>query len=169
MKELYIITGPAGVGKSTISNMLASKLSKSALLEGDNIYHQVIGGYISPWKDNAPLELFWKNSIDLINNYLSYDYSVVYNYIIKKRHLDFICNNLTNVKIKFIVLMVDEETIVKRDQLRIPENRMNERSIILLNEFKNENYDSKYILDTTNLTIEETVDIIMNDERFYII
>ncbi|MBR3524036.1 MAG: (d)CMP kinase [Bacilli bacterium] len=34
MKTLYLITGPAGVGKSTISNKLASLLDKSALIEG---------------------------------------------------------------------------------------------------------------------------------------
>lgn len=169
MKELYVITGPAGVGKSTVSMLLANKLDNSALLEGDSIYHQIIGGYISPWKENAPLELFWKNSIDLINNYLNYNYSVIYNYIVKKKNLEFIKNNIKDVKIKFIVLLVDEETVIKRDQLREEENRMNERSIILLNEFKQENFDSKYILDTTNLSIEETVDKIINEERFYIV
>ena len=39
---LYIITGPAGVGKSTVSKMLAETKVKSALIEGDDIYHQVI-------------------------------------------------------------------------------------------------------------------------------
>ena len=29
MKKLYIITGPAGVGKSTVSKMIASSLEKS--------------------------------------------------------------------------------------------------------------------------------------------
>lgn len=41
MAKLYIITGPAGVGKSTISRQLASRLKKSALVEGDLIYSQV--------------------------------------------------------------------------------------------------------------------------------
>lgn len=41
MPSLYIITGPSGVGKSTISKELAKKSNKSALIEGDDIYHQV--------------------------------------------------------------------------------------------------------------------------------
>ena len=49
MSTLYIITGPAGVGKSTISNKIALNKDKSALIEGDLIYHQVVGGYVSPW------------------------------------------------------------------------------------------------------------------------
>ena len=32
---LYIITGPAGVGKSTISKKIAESKKKSVLIEGD--------------------------------------------------------------------------------------------------------------------------------------
>mgnify|MGYP002861182166 CR=1 FL=1 len=45
MSKLYIITGPAGVGKSTISRRLAKQRTRSALIEGDEIYGQVVGGY----------------------------------------------------------------------------------------------------------------------------
>ena len=38
-------------GKSTISQKLAKLLNKSALIEGDDIYHQVVGGYVQAWKD----------------------------------------------------------------------------------------------------------------------
>lgn len=47
MPNLYIITGPTGVGKSTVSQKLAKRSNKSALIEGDFIYAQVIGGYVS--------------------------------------------------------------------------------------------------------------------------
>lgn len=60
MATLYIITGPAGVGKSTVSSQVASGLKKSALIEGDDIYGQVVGGYVSPWKENNHLSIFWK-------------------------------------------------------------------------------------------------------------
>ena len=36
MAKLYILTGPAGVGKSTISKGIAERLEKSDLLEGDD-------------------------------------------------------------------------------------------------------------------------------------
>ena len=51
MSKLYIITGPAGVGKSTISKKIAELKKKSALIEGDDIYHQVIGGYVQAWEE----------------------------------------------------------------------------------------------------------------------
>ena len=58
MSMLYIITGPAGVGKTTVSELVAESLDKSVLIEGDVIYHQVIGGYKAPWEDGNHL---WEN------------------------------------------------------------------------------------------------------------
>ena len=43
---------------------------------------------------------------------------------------------------------------------------MKERCITLLNNFKNRNYDNNNILDTTNLSIEETVILIQNNNNF---
>ena len=38
MARLYVITGPAGIGKSTISKKIAETKNKSVLIEGDDIY-----------------------------------------------------------------------------------------------------------------------------------
>lgn len=87
MNKLYIITGPAGVGKSTISKSLAVSLPKSVLIEGDTIYNFFVSDRISPWKPNAPLDLFWSNSIYLIKSYLEKGYNVIFNYIISPINL----------------------------------------------------------------------------------
>ena len=68
MPNLYVITGPAGVGKSTVSKILAQKLNKSSLIEGDEIYHQIIGGYIPAWKSGNHLQTFWKICINTEQN-----------------------------------------------------------------------------------------------------
>ncbi len=72
MTNLYIITGPAGVGKSTISKKIAESKKKSALIEGDDIYHQVIGGYVQAWKE-VNHEKMWKNK----NNILEFLKSII--------------------------------------------------------------------------------------------
>lgn len=166
MNKLYLITGPAGVGKSTISKRISKDKNKSALIEGDEIYHFVKGGYISPWLEGNHLDVFWKNSIDIIRNFLEENYDVVFNYIITKDNLNFLKTMFDDVEIKFIVLMVDEETIIKRDKERPLDCQMGERSIILLNNFINANYDKRHILNTSNMSIEETLEEIENNERF---
>ena len=161
MNKLYLITGPAGVGKTTISKALAHNLPKSILIEGDDIYHMVKGGYVSPWMEGNHLKLFWKNSISLIKNSLENGYDVVFNYIIKKEDYEILKEKFKDYKIIFKVLLVSEEELLKRDCLRDEDCRMNERCLVLLNSFKKQNFSDKYIIDTTNLDINETLNIVM--------
>ena len=53
-----------------------------------------------------------------------------------------------------------------RDKERPKNCQMKERCITLLNNFKNRNYNIDNILDTTNLSIEETVNLIQNNNNF---
>jgi len=167
MNKLYIITGPAGVGKSTISNEIANRLEKSVLIEGDDIYNQFVGGRISPWLENAPIDLFWQNCVMLIDNYLKNGYDVVFNYIIKKNTLKLLKKKFKNYELIFTVLLTNEETIIKRDKERPLDSKMGERSIILLNEFINEKYDENNILDSTSLSVNDVVKKI-EEEKFRI-
>lgn len=166
MGKLYLITGPAGVGKSTVSKIIAESLNKSALIEGDDIYHFVKGGYVPAWLEGNQLDIFWKNSISIIRNFIDDGYDVVFNYIIDKDKLEMIKNSFSDIDIIFVVLMVDEETIIKRDKKRPLDCQMGERSLILLNEFKNGNYDDRNILDTSNLSVEDTIKTIQDENRF---
>ncbi len=161
MNKLYVITGPAGVGKSTVSYELGKRLDKSVVIEGDTIYNFFVGGRIKPWYPNAPLDLFWKNSIMLIKSYLENGYDVVFNYIIKNKQLENLKETFKDYDFIFSCLLVDEPTIIKRDLLRPEDCQMHERSLILLKEFINCNYDNKYIIDSSNLTVEETVEKIL--------
>ena len=166
MNKIYLITGPAGVGKSTISLKVAEALEKSVLLEGDDIYHFIVGGYISPWREGNYLEYYWKNIIDIMKNSLSYGFDIVYNHIMDKEQVADIKKHFPNCEIKFVCLMVDEETIVKRDKLREPDRQMGERSLILLQELKDENFDEKFILDSSDLNVEQTFNEILTNKRF---
>ena len=168
MSKLYIITGPAGVGKSTISKKIAEQSPKSALIEGDEIYHQVVGGYAPAWKEGNHLDLFWKICVDTIKTYLEAGYDVVFNYIVNPDKLSFLKQSLGDFEIKFVVLMVDEETLLSRDSQRPEDCQMKERCITLLNSFKNKGFDNKNVLDTSKLSVEETVGIICNNNKFNI-
>ena len=168
MPNLYIITGPAGVGKSTVSKKLAENKNKSVLIEGDEIYHHVVGSYIPAWKEGNHLELFWNICFDMIDTYLTSGYDVVFNYIVTLDAYDKIKERFKIYKTKFLVLVVDEKTILLRDKQRPEDCQMKERCVKLLNNFKNTKYEKDYFLDTTNLTVQETVNKIENDNKFLI-
>ena len=166
MPNLYIITGPAGVGKSTISKEIAKNKTKSALIEGDEIYYQVVGGYVPAWKEGNHLDTFWKVCINTINTYLEDGYDVVFNYIVTPTPLQIMKKEFENYSIKFVVLLVDETTLLSRDKERPEDCQMKDRCITLLNNFKNNNYNKRNILDTTNLSVDDTINIIENNDRF---
>ena len=166
MNNLFVLTGPAGVGKSTISKGIAKRLEKSYLIEGDDLYNMIVGGYVSPWKEGNYLDLLWKNAFSLIKNSLENGFDVVFNYIIGKDDVVKIKQAFPNANIKFVVLMVDEKTIVERDKLRPEDCQMGERALVLLRELREENFDEKYILDTSNLTIEQTIEEFFKGDRF---
>lgn len=161
---LYIITGPAGVGKSTISKRLATLKEKSVLIEGDDIYGQVIGSYVSAWKEGNHLDVFWKVCLDMINTYLENGYDVVFNYIVTPDVLKKIKERFS--RFKFVILITDEDELLKRDLLRPEDCRMRERCVVLLNNFKNNNYDKDYMLDITKLSVDEVIEHLENDDKF---
>ena len=174
MNKLYIITGPAGVGKSTISREIAKKCEKSALIEGDIIYNLVCSGYKKPWEKGNHLKIFWENCINLICNFLNNGYDVIFNYIIDKEKIEKLKNEFRKIygnslEIKFIVLLADEKIIVERDKERPEEAQMKERVLVLLESFKNQKFERKNILDTSNIDINETVEKILNDNKFILI
>ena len=166
MSNLYIITGPAGVGKSTISKKIAESKKKSALIEGDDIYHQVVGGYVQAWKEGNHLETFWEVCINTIKTYLENGYDVVFNYIVTLTPLEIMKTEFEDYSIKFVVLLVDENTLLSRDKERPKDCQMKERCITLLQGFKNTNYNKQNILDTANLSVDDTINIIENNDRF---
>lgn len=164
---LYLITGPAGVGKSSVSKVLCEKLAKSVLIEGDDIYNLVQSSYISPWKEGNHLEYFWKNSLDLIKNSLDFGYDVVFNYILSQQNLEKIKATFPNVQIKLVCLLCDEKTLLFRDSLRPSDCQMKERCLVLLEGFKQKAFDERFILlAQDNLSIDDEAEIILRDTRF---
>lgn len=157
MNKLYVITGPAGVGKSTVSYEIGRNLEKSVVIEGDTIYNFFVGGRKRPWLPDAPKELFWHNCFMLIDSYLENGYDVVFNYIINPENLESIKSRYSNYEVIFKCLLVDENTILKRDALRDEDCQMHERCLVLLNDFISYNYNEDDIIDSSNLSIEDTV------------
>ena len=165
MSKLYLITGPSGVGKTTVSKALAQKLKKCALLEGDEIYAEVVGG-TKPWLEGNHTFLMWKNMCDLCFNYLESGIDVIMNYIITDIDFQYIINRLAKFEIHFIILLADRQTIIERDELR-SEDCITHRVDEHLKLFSSSCFLDKFRLITTTLSIDDTVSEIITGKFIY--
>lgn len=65
--------------------------------------------------------------------------------------------------------MVDEKTLLKRDSYRPKDCQMGDRCLTLLNDFNENGYNSNNILDTSSLSVNETIThITKNIDKFKI-
>ena len=167
-RSVYIISGPAGAGKSTTSRKIADRLIRSAHIEGDLINHMVIGGYEKPWLSQYHTDLIWLNISSLTLNFLNHDHDVVIDYVSFFHNAEFIKRQIKNNKIsvKFVVLIVSEEELLLRDSQRIPEYQMGQRCIEGLDEILQSNPPGNHVINTTCLEVEAVVKEIMNNPRF---
>ena len=174
-RTVYVISGPAGVGKSTTSKKLAKQLERSSYISGDTISHLPINGRGKPWLCRDTHNLTWENILSLTRNLVEYDFDVVIDYVSFPREVHWLADKLKdkNVDIVYVVLMVDRDTIVKRDESRNPEIQMGERSLILLKEFEEALLDNaQHILNTQEYSVEqldEIIDEIINNKQKYLI
>jgi 2-phosphoglycerate kinase len=167
-RSVFILSGPAGVGKSTTSNLFAKKLSFSAYISGDDVSHMHIGGRKKPWESKEEVSLIWNNILSLTRNFLKYGNDVVIDFVTFPPEASWLQDNLKDldVTVKYVVLWTDNDTLIERDSMRKEEHRMGERCLILVNEFKESGLDDKYLIDTSEKDIEYIIGEIIKNKRF---
>ncbi|NQX71686.1 AAA family ATPase [Paenibacillus alba] len=174
MQTVYILSGPAGVGKSTTSTALVDALKNSAYISGDDVSHMHVRGRQKPWESKSELSLIWNNILSLTRNFVLNGIDVVIDYVTFPDEAYWLRDKLMDltqnvVYVVYVVLMTDHETLLKRDQLRIPEHQMGERCLILIQEFNESGLNRKYLLDTDQKNVDEinlVIDDIMNNKQY---
>jgi adenylate kinase family enzyme len=166
--KIIIISGPAGVGKSTTACVFAEKLKKSAYVSGDTVSHMAVAGREKPWESEGAKELIWENIKDITKNFLDYGCDVVVDWIvfwddIKQYAFDWIEQG---IEVRYIILWAEENAHVERDRQRPEEIQMGERVLILRNEFLNSSAPSRFFLDNTTTDIDTIIKKIQLDSRF---
>jgi deoxyadenosine/deoxycytidine kinase len=163
-KTIYIISGPCGVGKSTLAKELARNLKKSALIKGDDFLSMYEEGSAPAWEEN--LVIMWKNILSVTQTLIQHDYNVIIDIVVEDE-LEWFCKHFLylNLKMKYVVLRADENILIERLNKR-GDPFLIDRSLFLLNQLENSSANTKHLYDTTHKNPAEVLKDIMNFSHF---
>ncbi|WP_313892404.1 AAA family ATPase [Psychrobacillus sp.] len=167
-RKVFIISGPAGVGKSTTSKILAQQLVKSAHISGDTISYMPVSGYEKPWLSEQAKDLVWNNIVSLSNNFLDAGYDVIIDWVAFWEDVQSYATEwiVQGIEVKYVILWADADIHVSRDLQRAASIQMGERVLILRDEFLSSGAPAQYFLDNSSDNPENIFIKIVEDPQF---
>jgi len=161
-----ILTGPPGVGKSSIAKELAGKFEKAGWIDVDFLRKMVVSGYAKPGDktDEAALQatISVQNACTVAKNFAEKGFTVFIDDIVATpKRLDLYKKGLSPLNFKTFLLMADRKTVRKRDSQRPAGQVMGKRAMELYTIFSKIDNKKWKKIDTTGKTIKETADAIL--------
>lgn len=151
---IYVVSGPPGVGKSTVSAALAESLPRSALIRGDDVHHMIVGGHRAPWEDEEQSKLTCYNIASLTSNFTASGFDVIIDYVAFPEDVQWL-RAQTSHEVQYTVLMAEQKTLMERDAVRA--DSMGERCLAVLEEFLTLDPQPEQVLFTDSMSVEEVV------------
>lgn len=163
-----LITGPAGAGKSSVSNALAKKFERSAVIGVDTLRGMIKGGHVRPWPNteeaDLQLSLGAKNACDIANNFLEKGFNVFIDDVVGRKLLEQYSNFFKNKNFKAFLLMPSVEVLLKRFDNRGDNKELRERTIELHKRFSDKQDQLNWqAINSSDQTLEETVEQIYQE------
>lgn len=159
--EAIIITGPCGIGKTTLAKAWA-KRKNGAIIECDYFTEWIFDSSFPRWNEEE--ERFVANlTVKVAHEYLLHPMPVAMENVWSPLGITILVNQLSKLKpissIKVIRLDCEPVENHRRDRLRPPEDQMRDRVDVVRKEL-DEYFWPEYLhrLETTHLSVEETID-----------
>lgn len=164
MKRIIFINGPLGIGKSALANELSNLLGHTTeCIDPDFYYNSSIGTFLLygwPLQVNRFFITYFRGIVEERLQYKELIIPIsITTEICKKEFLDYFREK---TKVIHIVLETDEHTLLQRincDSKR--DKRYSIETIESNRRFINKNFEKDIHIDTTNKSVFEIVNIIM--------
>lgn len=161
---VYLISGPLGVGKSSVSKTLAKAMKQCALIEGDLLLHIYRGEIEPPWDER--LRLAWLNIAAVTRNLIREGLDVVIDFVVEDE-LPWFYDQLSDLDatLHYVVLHAEEDTLAARLNQR-GDAQYIQRSLFLRNKLMVSPANEPFLLDADRKRPDELAEEIVKDARF---
>ena len=164
---IYLITGIQAAGKSTVAQALAEQLPEPSVhVHGDQFRRWIVNGRrdMTPEADRAAvdqLHLRYRLTASVCDLYVASGFSVVAQDVILGSHLQLMVDPLQSRPLHVVVLAPRAEVVAKRERLRAKDSYQLWTIDLLDHELRRDTPRLGLWLDTSELTISQTVDEIL--------
>ena len=165
--QIILITGNMAAGKSTIAQVLAERLPKSVHLRGDLFRRMIVNGQVEmsfelSAEAHQQLMLRYQLATEAAKRYFQAGFTVVYQDIVIGAALAEILTMLQDFPFSVVVLCPRAEVVAARDISRSKTGYLNNDVIRAFDRvLRLETPRVGYWLDSSELTVAETVDAIV--------
>jgi len=176
MQPIFLLIGPPAVGKSSTSKALAAQFSKSIHIPVDTIRDMVVSGLVLPameWRAELveQVRLARESAIFMAQGYQRADFAVVIDDFFDPNRLSEYQALVDEPEVYKVVLYPDQQVAHARNLQRSGQDPareyIDEGIRIVYQQLETEiatlRQNGWIILDTTNLSIEQTVLTILNN------
>ena len=162
--SLYVISGPCGCGKTSVSRLLAEMLSSVYRIEGDTLHAGFCGRNDVPWEKR--LAVTWEQICLLAQNTLSNGFHTVVDYVVEGELPQLLKATAGyTVDIYYVVLTASEKTLQKRLSRR-GDAELLERSWFLRKKLIGDTQNRSFLLETDSKTPGELAASIFQNPYF---
>ncbi|WP_059053904.1 AAA family ATPase [Paenibacillus senegalimassiliensis] len=162
MKQLIIINGPAGIGKTTVSKKLYQSLERSVWLDGDWCW------MMNPWvitEENK--KMVESNIVYLLRNYLSnstFDY-IIFNWVLHREEImQRLLNSISDFEFRLTPITLTCSAEALRERMLLDHRTDDQIETSCYRQRLYEEMET-YKIDTTKMNVDETIMEIM--EQIY--
>lgn len=163
--QIIIVSGPLGIGKSSVAKAIGNRLKDSVVIEGDYFFLQTAGSTLIDWEER--IQISWEN---ILSSILVYKKHGLTNFIVDfvvENEKQWLFNKLSdyNLLVKYVVLYASKDTIRERLEKR-GDKKYLKRSLKILDHVLNDKSNEEYLYDTEGRSIEMVANEIIQPNNY---